>query len=72
MPSLDPRKDRKARIRKIRRINTEAVGPRGERTVRLVIDQQSFNINHSGMTADEANWMRTQLAVALCRFKFGD
>lgn len=70
--ALDPRKNRKARIRRIRRENTQVVGRRGERAVRIKIDHQSFNVGYSPMTIVEAKFWRTNIAIALNRFKFGD
>lgn len=68
---MHQRKDRKARIRRIRRENTRTEGYRANRVVVLYLDHQSFAID--GLrTLKHAWWLRTQLAIALCRFKFRD
>lgn len=66
-------RDRKARIRRIRRVNTgiRRAG-RGKCYPRLVVDHQSFELGYAGLTLAEARWVATMLAIALNRFKFGD
>lgn len=64
---------RKAEIRKIRRKHFDVIGSgRGKKTVRLVIDHQSFQVGEmNSYTVHEARFMTTSLAIALHRFKFG-
>lgn len=71
---MNPKKDRKARIRRIRRENFEIVrAGRGRYTLRVKIDHQSFQIAEmGGHTKEQAWWTATQAAIALNRFKFGD
>lgn len=70
---MHPRLERKARIRRIRRENTETrrVG-RGQYRPRFKVDHQSFTLEFYDCDRKHADWVRTQLAVALNRFKFGD
>lgn len=73
-PMLKAERDRKARLRKIRRENfkVERSG-HGRWTLRLVIDHQSLQIGEMGnFTREEARWMSTMAAIALHRFKYGD
>lgn len=67
--------ERKTRIRRIQRDNTEITKVRrGMYTLRLKVDHQSFTIYESGFYESQkhARWTATQLAIALNRFKFGD
>ena len=73
---LDPKKDRKARIRRIRRKHTNIVRlGRGRYSVDLILDHQSFTIWFGADYATSkrrAEFYATQFSIALNRFKFGD
>jgi hypothetical protein len=72
---LKPERDRKARIRRIRRENFEIIRhSRGCYSMRLKINHQSFQLQESGFfdSRRHAEWTATQAAIALNRFKFGD
>lgn len=72
---MSAERERKARIRRIRRECTEVrrLG-RGQYVVRLKIAHQSFDLGlGTGPTnMRRARWYTTQLAIALNRLKFGD
>lgn len=66
---------RRTRVQRIMRENFEMTAlSLGRNTMRLKIDHQQFEITLgvATMTKAEAKWLRKQMAVALCRFKFGD
>lgn len=68
-------RERKARIRRIRRENFQIIKhARGSYTMRMKIDNQSFQLNENGFfeSRRRAEWYATQAAVALHRFKHGD
>lgn len=72
-PMLKAERDRKARIRRIRRDNTSirrSGGP-GRNVVRLVLDHQSFDLGYP-MSLRKAKFYQTAIAIALNRFKHGD
>lgn len=76
MTTLNPKKDRKVRIRRIRRecAKITRLG-RGRYSVKLALDHQFFTIWFSSEYATSkrrADFYATQLAIALNRFKFGD
>lgn len=64
---------RKRRILAIRAANTAITrfSGRGRNRVVLVLDHQGFTIEPECSLAD-CEWIRTQLAIALNRFKNGD
>ena len=71
---MNPHKDRKARVRRIRRENTKVTRlDWGKYRVDIVLAHQSFEVRAAGFDSRKrAEWYTTQIAIALNRFKFGD